>query len=281
MRKISLYDSSFYPQKSLGLGGDNIERGPTFFEWGREGTGSKLGPAFFTDKELRRIESYSGRGYTFALLVEPPSLHNGHYIYASQVRPLFDRILTFDQHWVDYSDDPNIIYYPLGGSWIDFDRWGVHPKTKPISIIVSEKTGAPGHLLRREVVKRLKEEGVDVDVYGRGVNPVESKFEALAPYRASIVIESIFMEGYFSEKLIDCLSVGTIPIYWGCPNIRDYFDNTGTIYPWRTVDDLVEIAKRPPTAGQTVLQMMVDQAKQYRCPEDWIWQNILAPMYLD
>ena len=45
--------------------------------------------------------------------------------------------------------------------------------------------------------------------------------------RFHIAIESCKVENYFSEKLIDALITKTIPIYWGCPNIGDFFDERG------------------------------------------------------
>ena len=36
-----------------------------------------------------------------------------------------------------------------------------------------------------------------------------------------------------SETIIDCLITKTIPIYWGCPNISDFFDTSYWIHPDR------------------------------------------------
>jgi hypothetical protein len=44
-----------------------------------------------------------------------------------------------------------------------------------------------------------------------------------------IAIESTSTINYFSEKLIDALITKTVPIYWGCPNIGDFFDTRGII----------------------------------------------------
>ena len=30
--------------------------------------------------------------------------------------------------------------------------------------------------------------------------------------------------GWITEKIFDCLRAGTVPIYWGPPNINDYVD---------------------------------------------------------
>ena len=42
-----------------------------------------------------------------------------------------------------------------------------------------------------------------------------------------ICIENVKRQNWFTEKLIDCLYTKTIPIYYGCPNIGDWFDLNG------------------------------------------------------
>lgn len=64
---------------------------------------------------------------------------------------------------------------------------------------------------------------------GRGYREIARKSEGLAPYRFSVVIENSREKGYFSEKLIDALMCRTVPIYWGAPDIGDYFDTEGMI----------------------------------------------------
>jgi hypothetical protein len=44
-----------------------------------------------------------------------------------------------------------------------------------------------------------------------------------------VAIENCRESNYFSEKIIDCFMTKTVPIYWGCPNIGDYFDTNGMI----------------------------------------------------
>ena len=48
-------------------------------------------------------------------------------------------------------------------------------------------------------------------------------------YQYSIAIENSRQTHYFTEKLLDCLLTKTIPIYYGCPNIAEYFDTRGWI----------------------------------------------------
>lgn len=53
-----------------------------------------------------------------------------------------------------------------------------------------------------------------------------------------IAIENCSIEGYYSEKLLDCLETKTVPIYYGCVNIGDYFDTKG-IFIARNVNDII------------------------------------------
>jgi hypothetical protein len=49
-----------------------------------------------------------------------------------------------------------------------------------------------------------------------------------------IAIENTAIDHYFSEKLLDCFQTKTIPIYYGCTNIHEYFNINGIL----TVNDL-------------------------------------------
>jgi len=63
-----------------------------------------------------------------------------------------------------------------------------------------------------------------------GNNPLlQDKKDLFESFQFAIIIENSKQQHYFTEKLIDCLLMKTIPIYWGCPNISDYFDTTGWI----------------------------------------------------
>jgi hypothetical protein len=124
------------------------------------------------------------------------------------------------------------LYAPFGGRWVEPQTC---EKTKAVSIIASGKRKTEGHKLRHEVIKRIP----GVDVFGRGYKPIKDKSEALAPYRATIVIENCRMDGYFSEKLIDALTCECIAIYWGDPGIKNVFDSCGI----RVVNDITDIKK--------------------------------------
>ena len=261
---IGLHDSCFKSQLSFSLGGENCGEAPQHIQWER---GFWKSTTVFTDMHLKRAITHEGTA--IALLIEPPSLSHTHYTMAYELRDHFDVILSPWAGGSDWYGTP-FIHYPLGGSWIPLDQWGLWDKDKrwKTSIIISEKAGAIGHRLRHEVVKRL---GEKLHVWGRGTFPMESKTQALGPYKYSIVIEPINLLGYFSEKLIDCLSVGTIPLYWGAPDIEDYFPGLPT---WHTMDELGALLASPPEVDQETQLMWLNEARKYRCAEDWIATNI-------
>ena len=99
------------------------------------------------------------------------------------------------------------------------------PKTKLISIISSKITSTPQHQERLKFARKLKSHfGNKIDFYGRGIVTMDDKLEALRDYRFHVVLESCSRKHYFSEKLSDCILAGAFPIYYGCPNLDEYFD---------------------------------------------------------
>ena len=78
-----------------------------------------------------------------------------------------------------------------------------------------------------------KHEGLDL--YGVGWNQstrpsivasykgvCEAKKDILQNYKFSICFENATYPGLITEKIFDCFAAGTVPIYYGAPNIQDY-----------------------------------------------------------
>jgi len=97
-------------------------------------------------------------------------------------------------------------------------------KTKKISLITSNKLISDGHKKRYEFAHRLKEKmGDDLDLFGRGIQTFDHKWDVLINYQYNICIENGRHYNYFTEKLYDCLLTYTFPFYNGCTNIEDHF----------------------------------------------------------
>lgn len=274
MIKLGLFDGSFAHQNSVSLGGENVNEKPQKVQWTRD----IVQPVdIFTDMRLsdvNKIPSYKTR---IGMLVEPRSLSETHYHAALRLRDDFDCILTFDKNITESETD--FMYYPIGGSWIPTPNWGMKPKSEDVSIIASFKTGAVGHRLRHEIIGRYFQFSNMRHVFGTGYMRVDSKLTALEKYRFSIVVESCKMRGYFTEKIIDALSQGCIPIYWGAPDIGDFFDRRG-ILAFDTPEELEYILYEATTKGEELYHRLSPYANinyehswNYRCAEDWIAKN--------
>ena len=71
---------------------------------------------------------------------------------------------------------------------------------------------------------------LEFDLWGRGLNPIEDKWQGIAPYKYSIAIENHRCNYYWTEKIADCFLSWTMPIYYGCKNILKYFPQESMIF---------------------------------------------------
>lgn len=134
----------------------------------------------------------------------------------------FDLIFTHDQELLRLG--PKFKFVPAQWSWIDEPN--IREKTKLVSMISSSKNFFAGHSYRLKWVDRLKD---DLDLYGRGFNEIDKKEKGLDDYMFSVAIENGVYRTYFTEKIIDCFLTGTVPVYYGTPDIGDHFNADGII----------------------------------------------------
>jgi hypothetical protein len=98
-------------------------------------------------------------------------------------------------------------------------------KKNKISVVCSSKKFSPGHKKRLEFSYHLKEVfGDGIDLFGRGIEEIEDKWDALASYKYHIAMENCAVDDYWTEKLSDAFLAGCHPVYYGCPNIGKYFN---------------------------------------------------------
>lgn len=116
--------------------------------------------------------------------------------------------------------DPHYRY-----NYDSFKSMSSPPKKSRISVICSQKNTMPGHVKRLNFLDRLCKHpiGNHVDIFGGGSRTIEDKWDAIAPYKYHIVLENSVVPDYWSEKLGDSFLGFALPIYYGCPNIHEYF----------------------------------------------------------
>ncbi len=169
------------------------------------------------------------------MIVEPEAVHGRHMRLMRLFHRRFYKVLTCNRALK--AAIPNALHYVFGSSWIKGQEALDRAKTRQLSLIASAKRVYEGHQLRHATADWLMSSGFDADLLGRGYRPFDEKTDGLAPYRYSVVIENVREPGYFTEKLIDCLICDTVPIYWGAPDIGDYFDGEGMLI-CNSLDDI-------------------------------------------
>lgn len=123
----------------------------------------------------------------------------------------------------------------FGYMWYSNPKRDIVTKTKLMSIVVSEKHWAPGHAYRHTLIEKIIEANLPIDIYGKGSmkyshksNNVKGEFNDAEPYENymySICIENFTSNHYFSEKIMSPLLHNCMPIYLGCKQIHEYFDD--------------------------------------------------------
>jgi len=105
-------------------------------------------------------------------------------------------------------------------------------KDKRMSIMISMKQEMKGHIYRHQLVNKILEQDLPIDIYGGGCKLYHNKkqlmgeFTEVEPYERyefHIAIENMETNHYFSEKITNPMLCGTVPIYLGCKNIEQYF----------------------------------------------------------
>lgn len=119
-------------------------------------------------------------------------------------------------------------------------------KTKLISVISSNKLLTEDHKSRLLFIRKLSERfGKEINIFGRGINDIEDKWDAIAPYQYHIVIENGAYQDYFTEKIADTFLAGAYPFYYGATNLSDYFPkNSFTMINIHQPEEAFEIMRR-------------------------------------
>lgn len=194
----------------------------------------------YVDKFGINLENYDHYSYEYKIYwqIESRGVLQGNennITFPIKNKSNFDLILANDPQILKECE--NSIVFPFGDCWIKDGEQKIYDKSKMLSIIVSEKQFLPGHQLRHNVISSI---GDKMDIYGRCCNYIENKVDALKDYKFSICIENSKIDNWFTEKLIDCFKTGTVPIYWGCPNIGDYFNTDGFIIV-NSLDEIINV----------------------------------------
>lgn len=134
----------------------------------------------------------------------------------------------------DKLDLPEPFIEHFGYMWHSRPPSEITVKPYLMSIVVSKKKSAPGHIYRHKLIEKIIELGLPIDIYGYGSdmysynNRIKGSFNDAEPYEKyqfTICIENFVSNHYFSEKIITPVLYNCRPIYLGCKNINSYLNN--------------------------------------------------------
>jgi hypothetical protein len=166
---------------------------------------------------------------TILFTAEPPSVRS----YGPRFTAQFARVVTCHpkiRHPQVIHDQQALPWHLLTKTYDDLAAEPGPAKTKTLSVISSDKAFTEGHRQRVEFVERLTRcLGGDLDHVGKGTR-VPNKWDGLADYQYTVVIENSSFRDYWTEKLADAFLTESYPFYYGCPNIGDYFPEKS--YTW-------------------------------------------------
>jgi len=167
--------------------------------------------------------------YRVLVQCEPPELYQAFAGRVEACYEQFDLILTYHDRLLKL---PNAVeFLPVGG-WIgDISL----DKRNQITYLMSSKIYTNAHRLRFMILRSLgnKKQIGDFEFFMHRSPPrVPSKDPFYANAKFNIACENQIIDNMFTEKLLDCFTSRTVPVYFGCPNLEKYFDLRGVIQFW-------------------------------------------------
>jgi hypothetical protein len=205
---------------------------------------------------------------------DEPNEYFGHHDWIYQNHHLFSFILTWNERILKKCPNSRLLIY--GESWVDHNDESViyndNIKNFEISFIRGKKLQAGGHLLRHQIFDRQDEINIPHRFYAEtnissANDVINSKIMAHQNSMFSLIIENTNHHNYFTEKLSDCIIMKTIPVYWGCSNIENYYNIKGIIKIESDDDAIEKINKLTPEfyfENKEVIEENWKKALEYR-----------------
>jgi len=182
---------------------------------------------------------------------DEPNEYFGHHNWVLNNHQKFDLVLTWSEQILKTCPNSQLLLY--GESWVN-DEKEINKKVKKefdISFIRGNKLQSYGHQIRHQVFNRENEINIPKRFYASTKEDPEkgwiaSKLMAHQPSMFSFIVENTSHHNYFTEKITDCIILKTIPVYWGCTNIEEYYNIDGIVQVYSDDDAINKINSLTP-----------------------------------
>jgi hypothetical protein len=170
----------------------------------------------------------------------------------------YNYVLTFQDEVLQTNPKARLFHFP--NTWVK----GYVPNKKfSVSTVIGGKNiqGLEGHELRHELWRKRDLITIPKKFYLSGNAKSFHTFvpwsevdytdqlilgafkEPLFDSMFHIAIENTSIKNYFSEKIIDCFQTRTVPIYYGCRNIQDFF-NVASMFRVDSISEMIEVCNQ-------------------------------------
>lgn len=220
---------------------------------------------YFTKDNWKELEE---NPINIIILNEPNQLF-GHHDYIQNVKNNYNLILTWGQDVINNCSNARLFIHGETNLSKDYiDSFYLHTKRKfEVTFLSGVLELIEGHKLRQKILhienkvkiptkfwkvlsdfnhktgNRPGYRDPGCEVITLDGSPIEGEGKKEIWNRNSmfhVAVENSRNLNYYTDKIVDCFATKTIPIYWGAPNIGDYFNKKGII-TFENEEDLIEI----------------------------------------
>ena len=207
-------------------------------------------------KDLQGVSDISKADYFIILGGQKTDfgLSKGRTLYIKREPDFIEKLPYVPYHHLSWKDKHCGITWWVNKSYDELIKEKYPEKKHRISCIASSK-----HTHRLSFLKRMSR-NCDIHLYGRGHSDYHNngaykgsleyngncKLAGLQPYEYTVVLENSQEKNYWTEKLADAFLSWSVPVYWGCPNISDFFEKKS--YHTVDIDD--------PAPGDTIEEII-------------------------
>lgn len=188
------------------------------------------------------------------ILQEPFYINNFKYFLNTK---MYDEFYTF----IFTYDKDLLTNHPKARLFLGINGWVTNfnkEKKFGVSTLVGGKSNPnlEGYQMRHQIFNRQHEITIPKDIYLSSHSRFNTDYtnklilyddkSIMFDNQFHVAIENTSMDNMFTEKLIDCFQSKTIPIFYGCPNISEYFNINGIIHINSISEAITEINKLTP-----------------------------------
>lgn len=161
------------------------------------------------------------------ICLEPPNEVSKYRQYANKnVKWIFNQLETKNNNFLSHGALPWHIDKDF--DFLNALKVASLSKENNIVWITSNQRGSKGHKKRMTFLDHIKDIPF-VHLYGRGIKPVEDKWDVLSKSKYAIAYENFQNDYYWTEKIVDCFLSYTMPLYFGCNKIDNFFPKNSFI----------------------------------------------------